>query len=124
MARNSFQTTNLTQPAAGSVAIDVLLDFTIGPVLNLDITAEFLDGVIDFVQSVYIDNADNASPLDLVFHGAPVDYRIRVKANTQGWYPIAWPKGPGRFVASSAGVLKVNIIVANYAMPYLSWATV
>lgn len=121
MARNSFQTPNLAQPDAGSQAIAVPLDFTLSPNIIVDITAEFLDGVIDFVQSVYIDNADNPAPVDLIFTGAPKNQRIRAQAFSQGWYPVSWPKGAGRLTAASSQGQVIQAIFANYAMPYLTW---
>src|SRR3989304_4357644 len=93
---NSFQTPNLHNPAQGSQAIAVTLDFTLLAAIRVDLSKEVLDGKIDFLQSVYIDNADNSAPLDLTFEGAPQSQRIRAQAFSQGWYPISWPVGATR----------------------------
>lgn len=117
----SFQTTNLTQPIAGSMAVSQTLDFTAGTLLAFDLTDSIMVGKLDFIQSVYIDNADNSAALDLVFSGGPTTQRIRAQAQSEGWYPISWPKGAARFTAASQGGIKVNVIFANYPMPYVVW---
>lgn len=119
--RNSFQSANLAQPNAGSQAIAVPLDFTSTANIAVDLTQEFMDGVLDFVQSVYIDNADNPAPIDIIFNGAPVPQRVRAQAFSQGWYAVAWPVGAGRVVAKTSQGQVVQVIFANYAMPYVVW---
>lgn len=119
--RNSFQTSNLAAPKAGSQAISVPLDFTLSPNIAVDLTQEFMDGVLDYVQSVYIDNADNPAPIDIVFTGAPTSQRVRAQAYSQGWYAVAWPVGAGRLTALSSQGQIVQAIFANYAMPYVVW---
>lgn len=121
----SFQTPNLLQPIAGSMAISQMLDFSGGAsIIPVDLTNEILDGKLDFIQSVYIDNADNSSVLDLTFAGGPIPQRIRAQANSQGWYPISWPTGATRLLAATQGGVRVNVLFANYAMPYLVWGPV
>lgn len=104
------------------MAIAQYLDFTIVAALTVDLTNEYIDGKLDFIQSVWIDNADNNSALDLTFAGGPTNYRVRAQANSQGWYPVTWPKGAFRMSANSNGGVKVNILLTNFAMPYLAWA--
>lgn len=116
-----YQTPNLALPVAGSMAISETLDFTGAALLNIDLTQEYITGKIDFIQSVYIDNADNPSVLDMIFAGGPIPQRIRAQANSQGWYPVSWPKGANRLTAATGGGVKVNVIFANYPMPYLAW---
>jgi hypothetical protein len=119
-----YQTANLAQPEAGSMAISETLDFTAGTLLAIDLTQEYLQGKMDFIQSVFIDNADNSSVTDLIFSGGPIAQRIRAQANSQGWYPVSWPHGAARLTASTQGGVKVNVIFANFAMPYLAWGPV
>lgn len=118
---NSFQSPNLSQPFDGSRAIAVALDFTNVSSLALDLVSEMLDGKIENIQSIYIDNADNSAVLDLTLFGAPIPQRIRAQANSQGWYPISWPVNSARFRAQSNSGAIVNVIFANFAMPYLVW---
>jgi len=117
----SFQVPNLAQPAAGSMAIASQLDFTAATTINLDLSPEVLDGKLDFIQSVFIDNADNTAACDIFFGGLPVygTQRIRAQAFSQGWYPVSWPVGMARISAQSQGGVKVNVLFANIAMPYI-----
>lgn len=120
----SFQPPSLALPNAGSMAVAITLDFTDSGVSHGDLTAEIMDGKVDFVQSVYIDNADNAANLDLTFLGAPVPQRVRAQPYSQGWYPVAWPKGAARFMAQTSQGQKVNVIFANFPMPYFTYGAV
>jgi hypothetical protein len=116
----SFKTPNLAIPQA-SMGISSVLDFTAATQLAVDLTAEYLDGKLDFIQSIFIDNADNSSVIDLVFSGGPNPQRIRAQANSQGWYPVSWPVGATRLTAATQGGVKINVIFANFAMPYIAW---
>jgi hypothetical protein len=113
-----FQTPNLAQPSEGSKAIAVSLDFSDGGIVVLDLTQEVLNGKLDFIQSVYIDNADNAANFDITFVGAPRSQRIRAQPYSQGWYPVSWPVGNARFTAQTSEGQTIELIFANYAMPY------
>lgn len=117
---SSFKTPNLAIPQA-SMAISSVLDFTAGTVVAVDLTAEYMDGKLDFIQSVFIDNADNSSVIDLTFTGGPNPQRIRAQANSQGWYPVSWPVGATRLSATTQGGIKVSVMFANFAMPYIAW---
>lgn len=114
----SIQTPNLAQPDAGSMLIPLVLPFGGVTSINVDLTQEIELGKLDFIQSVYIDNADNASAIDLVFHGGPVDYRVRALGNQQGWFPVSWPKGATRLTANSNAGANITVMFANFAMPY------
>lgn len=119
---SSFQTPNLAAPNGGSLAASVALDFTQGTSFSVDLTQEFMIADFNFVQSVYIDNADNSATVDVFFYGAPVPQRIRARAFSQGWYPVSWPKGSGKIVANSNSGAVINTIFANFAMPYSTWS--
>jgi len=114
----SFQTPNLALPSEGSKAIATVLDFSETNRIVGDLQNEVINGKLDFIQSIYIDNADNPANLDLTFIGAPISQRIRAQPYTQGWYPISWPVGNARFVAETTEGVAINLIFANYAMPY------
>ncbi|MEB2649702.1 DUF1859 domain-containing protein, partial [Pseudomonas canadensis] len=106
----SFKTPNLAQPVAGSMAISQTLDFTQAQLIAIDLTDAYLDGKLDFIQSVYIDNADNSANCDLLFAGGPSVQRIRAIPFSQGWYPVSWPIGANRLSALSQGGVKVPIM--------------
>lgn len=117
----SFQTPNLTLPAEGSRAITVALNFAAAAIIDGTLQAEMLDDKLQLIQSVWIDNADNSAVLDLTLYGAPIPQRIRAQPYTQGWYPISWPLGNAKYRAASNSGSPVNVMFANFAMPYLVW---
>lgn len=119
--KNSWQSANGAVADNGSLGISYALDFTEGAAINGDLTYEMLDGKIAFLQSIYIDNADNSATMDLILYGAPVPLRIRAQPYTQGWYPLAYPIGSGRFMARSQAGVVVNAIFSNFMMPYTTW---
>lgn len=118
---NSFQTANLALPTSGSIAISQALNFANATSIAVDLSNEQLLGKIDFIQSVFIDNADSTATLDLLFAGGPTVQRVRAQANSQGWYPVSWPRGEFRLTANSNSGLTINLIFANFAMPYIVW---
>jgi hypothetical protein len=119
----SFQSALLAPPSQGSMILPYLLDFTNAAKLNVDITEEILSQKIDFIQSVFIDNSLNASPLNLKFiDGASTQgYLVTAQPYSQGWYPVAVPVGKLAFVANTAQGIAVAIKLANIPMPYLTW---
>jgi hypothetical protein len=116
-----YQSSNLAQPVAGSINIDVILNFSANSSIILDLSREVLDDKISFVQSIFIDNADNSSPVTMTFEGSPDGYRVRCPAGAQGWFPVTMPVGAVRIFAQCSSPVEVNCIVTNYAMPYIVW---
>jgi hypothetical protein len=116
----SFQSPNLAQPFQGSAAIAMVLDFTATSSVAVDLAQDMEVGKLDFIQTVYVDNADNSAAIDLIFGGVPGSgtFRIRVQGQYQGWFPIFIPKGPVRMIAQSNSGAKIAVFFANIAMPY------
>lgn len=115
---NSFQSANLAQPDSGSLSIALSVDLTASASVNLDLTQPMLNGKLDFIQSVYIDNADNSVVCDLIFHGGPIDYRVRALANQQGWFPVTAPVGATRLTVNSNAGAKITVFLSNFMMAY------
>ena len=121
MSLASFQPPSLAQPLAGSMAIAQRLDFTASGRLNIDLSNEVIDGKLDFIQTIYIDNADNTAALDILFTGGPRPQRIRAQPYSQGFYAVTWPKGMARLTATTAQGIFVDVIYYNCPMPYVVW---
>src|SRR5579872_1557827 len=118
---NTIQTSNLALPLEGSKLVSETLDFSLAASFQIDLTEENLNDRIAFVQSVWIDNADNPANCDLFFSGGPTVQRIRATPYSQGWYPVSWPLGALRASAVSSGGVKVGLMFANFAMAYATW---
>lgn len=121
----SYQGATRAKPVQGSVFLPALLDFTNVVKIAIDLTREINQGVIDFVQSIYIDNADNDNPVIVTFTDyLSAGYRVKAAANSQGWYPVIMPKGKLGFIATTTEGVKVYTTLANCVMEYQQWGPV
>lgn len=120
--KTSFQSDNMQFPTGGCLALPWKLDFTESGTIHEDFSDARQNAWIDFIQTVYVDNADNTAPLDLIFDGGQYPQRVRVAAYHQGFFPVTLPLGSGaRFKAITAQGQSVNIIFYNTAFPYFEW---
>lgn len=110
---------NSQVPTSGPVGIPVLLDFTGITQLSVDFALEQMQGAIEFIQAIYINNAANATAVNIVFSG--MQYAIQCRASRQGIWPVLAPSGALAFTASAAAGMKVPIIVFNVQQPYFAW---
>jgi hypothetical protein len=124
--RNSFPIFNGFAPRidpntnqGGPKGLPIHLDFAaLGTSIHIDLVQEEQNGAIDFVQSVWIDNASNLSSLTLTFQGT--GQRIVVPAQSQNLYPVI-ASSPCVFTATTAGGVAVDIICINVPMPLAAW---
>lgn len=121
--RTGFYLANTDKPVSGPCGVNVSLDFTGGDNISGDLALEQMQSIIDFVQSIWIDNSLNAKALTIVFGGT--GQRITVKPNTQGMYPVIAAAGQLKWTAQSVGSgLVVPVIMMNVVQDYFQWATV
>jgi hypothetical protein len=105
---------------AENIAMPMSLDFTgADQTATKDLFQEQAHEDIPFVQSIYIDNSLNASPISIVFGGT--NQKINMRANRQGYIPVCVPQGQCQFTAKSAGNVVVPILLLSMMMPYLVW---
>lgn len=106
------------------LAMPVTLAFTTKNEQTLDFLKEYQGADIEFIQSVYIDNWDNADYLELL---VPVTlYRLKARPASQGWYPLILPKNVPIVVSTTppgaeADPLAVTLIFANVPFPAQTW---
>lgn len=121
----SFQITARRNPSQGSRAIQLLFDLTTASEISGDLLLEIEGGHIDFLQSVKIDNSDNASQFIMEFPGiGSHGDRIVVPPNTMGTYPIFVTPGRLLYTARTAGGVTVLITLFNIELPYVNWSTI
>lgn len=119
----SFPLPNSQKPSSGPVGIPVGLDFTGGDNAVGDLALEMMQGVLEFVQAIYIDNSKNTKSLTITFSG--MAYNITVKAGVQGIFPVITQQGALSWRAASVGAaLVVPIILFNVQQPYFQWQAV
>src|SRR6185369_5849625 len=90
----AFQSAALIKPENGNLNIPYRFEFGALTSLTADLTRELEFAKMGFVQSVYIDNADNSANFDLYFQGigGPTNtYRVRAQPYSQGWYAVSLP---------------------------------
>lgn len=122
MPNLSFKSSNLALPNEQAM-MPVSFDFTAVATIAEDLQQEQTQNLIDNVQSVFVDNYDNAEPFTLQFIGGNPPQRLIVPPFSQGWFPISIPVGVARWTASSNSGARINCIFSNLPMPYSSWAT-
>lgn len=98
----------------GRRAIHVLIDFSLGSTYELDLSQIQSLGAMDCVQTMYVDNADNANELTLTM-GLTLQ-RIIIPANSQAYIPILQPNPPVLKIATT-GAPVVNVQLLNFFVP-------
>lgn len=120
--RVGFSTFNGLVPHRSPRVLRVSLDFsvTIASIM-LDLQEEMLTAQLEFVQTLYLDNAANANGLTVVV-GATQQI-IKIKANTQGYFPVLAPETAGFQFLTTAAAISVPVHFINVPMPAYSWLT-
>ena len=88
-----------------------------------DLLLPLTEGQISFVQSVWVDNADNDATVQIVFDGT--GQRLIIPSRSQGVYPV-FVGNPAHYHITSALVAaayNVNLIFLNVPMPHAVWST-
>lgn len=117
--RSSFSFPGLLVPRKGPQGIAVPLDYSAGASsITIDFALEQANGIIDFFQSFYADNKDNAQALTFTFANG---YVVRVRAGQQGIYPIIAPEGILTVTVNTTGGILVNTIFMNAALQPMTW---
>lgn len=109
-----------TMPKEGPRVIPVRLDYTTFDTYNIDLTPQQQGGQFSFVQTVYIDNSDNAAALQLI--ASATGQRIVVPPNGMCYMPFLQPNPPQmQAITTPAGGLIVGIMFLNFYVPPIVW---
>lgn len=110
-------------PSQGSKALELAINFANDNILIKEFFQEQSREQVDFFQSIYIDNSLSANPVTISVGGSL--FSITVKGHTQGFYPLDVPEGKAVLTFSRAvtEATTLNIILFNYVLPYVNWAT-
>lgn len=116
--RAAFKTASASYPSQGNREIPITLDFTATGTLSDDLTPEMHQSEIETIQTVYIDNSLNPSPLTIT----PLDTQatITAQAFSQGIYPII-SRGQFRYKATTAQGIKVQVVFSNTQKSFATW---
>lgn len=122
----SFRITARSSPTQGALAVQKIFDFTGGVLIREgDLFEETERGLIDYIQSVKIDNSQNMAPFSLQFEGiGTVGDTVICPAQSVLYSPvlIAAQQTP-RFIAASAGGVVIAATFLNIELPYFVYST-
>lgn len=117
----SFPVVNGAIPCEGTKAFPVVLDFTAANAYLIDFTQQYAQKQFTTVQTVFIDNSENASDFDLIC--TTTGQTITAPPFSQGYYALLQPSPP-KFQAQSAGNLVMEIIFLNFYIPPTVWENI
>lgn len=119
----AFKTGMMLRPAAHPIGLPVNLDFGTLAEVVFDLEREQTLGQIDFVQSIYVSNFDNADVLVITLPGGQI---IHVPAGAEGWFPVAAEFGKfiGKFVTTAVPGLTIPIVLANVPVASQQWGPI
>ncbi len=114
----AYRVFNGLAPRRGPRTMNAQIDFSVSNPLNLDLTiAQDMDR-LEWVQTLYIDNSSNASPLTALSINS--NQKISCPPYSQGYFPILVPGDP-KFIFSTSGTPTVPIAFLSMAMPCMVW---
>lgn len=119
-----FQIPNNFAPAwrggkGGPKGMHLSLDFSTDSEIDLDLFARVSALDLEFVQSMYVDNADNTAALIFTFQG--LQQRVKVPASAQGVFPIIAPKTNPKIKVSTTPGVVIDVQLLNVPMAYAIW---
>lgn len=117
----SFKTGIMLQPQDMPIALPVQLDFSATGRIEFDLQREQTNNIIDFVQTIYVNNVASAQPITFTFPGGQ---QLDVPAGAQGYYPVAAEFGKFTLIAESAGGLIIPIQLLNVPTPSQQWGPI
>lgn len=111
---NQFGINNVIIPKGGPKTVPALLDFS--SVAEIEIDGELLTSQMrmEYLQGVFIDNADNLDQLTIVM--GTTGQRIVCPPESQGYFSIMVPNPP-KMIANSAIVANKKIPLFFYNVP-------
>ncbi len=120
--KSYYKVSNVVLPPEGPVIVPVELDFSADALIDIDGYQIVASGKLSYIQSVYIDNADNAN--DLTLTAGLTNQRIIAPAGSQGYYPI-FLGVPPHCKAETVAVadLKIKIYFANVPLMAGVWGS-
>lgn len=119
--RASFGISNGLAPAQGPKGLSLNLDFSAAVTIRGDFLLEETQGIIQGIQSVFVDNSQNASAVTITF--GVTQQRLVIPANSQLTAPV-FAVDQLSFTATSVGAVIVPVTFLNVPMPFASWGSV
>lgn len=116
-----FKVSNMIVPRGGPKIVPVRLDFQGTDEIIVDGNQVVTQGKIEYIQTIYIDNSNNTSPLSIECD--ITGQRITIPANAQGNFNLFMPNNP-RFIVTTAGNFVIEMFFCNFPLMPSVWSTV
>ena len=116
-----YQVQNLMVPNEGPKAVPLVLDFSQQPQYDLNLQNIESRNFISQIQSVFIDNRNNAQPVTITFDGS--NQTIQCAPNRQGYFIVLCPN-PASMHFVSTGLVKVSFQLLNFPVTNANWPSV
>lgn len=117
---NAFGINNMVLPSGGPKTIPWYLDFSATTGIQLDTTQIISQGLLEYVQTLYIDNKDN--PGALTMNIELINQRIIIPAGRQGYWNILGPNPPVFDFSVPAAFGKVYLQLINVPIQPANWS--
>lgn len=117
------KTSNQMMPAANAIKVlPYRARLDLGPsTVELDLTNAQTSGVIDQIQSIYIDNSGNLQPVTV---GCSLtNQTVTCPPQSQGFFPLLIAMPP-KITFTSTGAVIVPVWLINVPMPVGAWSAV
>lgn len=120
MAISAFQCFNGLAPEGGSKALPVNVDLSVNASFDIDFVKEQDLNLINFLQSVFVDNTASATRLTIRVLGVP--FTLKIGAGQMGIFPLI-STGHSRMTISSTAVIPtpIPLIFMNVPMAHAVW---
>lgn len=105
-------------PPEGPRAVPLLLDFSQTQEYDLNLQNMQSRNFLSMVQSVFVDNSNNASPLSIAFPNT--GQTIKLAPGRQGYFVVLCPN-PSSVSFISAGGVVVTVFLLNYPVTNHDW---
>lgn len=118
-----FGTYNMVLPKEGAKAYPVNLDFRATDNVVVDFTLQVQQHFVSFIQSVFIDNSENANPLSVKC--AATNHKVIIPPTSQGYFPLFLTSDPVMtFETPQDNNLIVPIVLTNVPVTPSVWSAV
>lgn len=117
-ALRQFSVNGQMVPPEGSRAVPLTLDFTNVVTYILDLQNFIARNLISMVQAVFVDNSNNASPLEITMQNS--GQTIIIPSGSQAYMSVLCPN-PAYFNFSTQGGVIVNVTLLNYPVTNCVW---
>lgn len=111
---------NVIIPRGGPKTVPVTMDFTgTDGIFEIDGTVLVQNSKIEYLQTMYVDNNDNAN--DLTIEMSITNQRIVVPAGSQGYYSMLQPNPPKIIFTTVAGAFSIFVQFLNVPVQPAVW---